>query len=192
MLLKAPWYAQLSNDADKCSVNATRDVDDHRRRRRAWDRGLGAKGETVIGIWCNVVRALSNLLFLALAGYAPSIFAKADALLSQLHKRQGEAVNFTKWGFYYAFDVMGEVGLGNDFHMVDTGEEHEAIAALHGQMIAVGVVGTVPWLLSLLSKLPISGGFGIFMDFCVGELDKKIKVGRSIRFVANQAPYDSF
>lgn len=46
VLKKAPWYAQLSNDPDKCSVNATRDVEDHRRRRRAWDRGLGSKGES--------------------------------------------------------------------------------------------------------------------------------------------------
>lgn len=71
---------------------------------------------------------------------------------------------------------MGVVGLGTDFGMVDTGTEHEAIAALHGQMIAVGVLGTVPWLLSLLAKLLISGGFGIFMDFCVKQLDKKIDV----------------
>lgn len=35
VLLKAPWYAQLSSNPAECSVNATRDVDDHRRRRRA-------------------------------------------------------------------------------------------------------------------------------------------------------------
>lgn len=97
-------------------------------------------------------------------------------LVQQMAERQGQVVNFTKWGFYYAFDIMGVVGLGTDFNMVDTGEEHEAIAALHGQMIAVGVLGTVPWLLSLLAKLPISGGFGVFMDFCVSQLDQKIKV----------------
>lgn len=45
VLRKAPWYAQLSNDPRKCSINATRDPEDHRRRRRTWDRGLGAKCE---------------------------------------------------------------------------------------------------------------------------------------------------
>lgn len=39
---------------------------------------------------------------------------------------------------------MGRVGLGDDFRLVDTSVEHEAIAALHGQMVAVGVLGTVP------------------------------------------------
>lgn len=93
-----------------------------------------------------------------------------------MFRREGQIVDFTKWSFFYAFDVMGVVGLGMDFKMVETGTEHEAIAALHGQMIAVGVLGTVPWLLSLLAKLPISGGFGIFMDFCVKQLDKRIEV----------------
>lgn len=112
----------------------------------------------------------------ALHSYENSIIAKADSLVSQISKRQDEVLNFTKWSFYYSFDVMGKVGLGDDFCMTETGIEHEAIAALHGQMTAVGVIGTVPWLLSLLSKLPISGGFGIFMNFCVQQLDKKIAV----------------
>ena len=80
---------------------------------------------------------------------------------------------------------LGEVGLGDDFHMVDTGVEHEAIAALHGQMTAVGVGGTVPWLLSIFSHLPISGGFGIFMKFCVDQLDKKISVCHSNSAIAS-------
>lgn len=45
LLLKSPWYDQVSHDSDKCSLNGTRDAEDHRRRRRAWDRGLGVKGE---------------------------------------------------------------------------------------------------------------------------------------------------
>lgn len=113
---------------------------------------------------------------LALAGFSPMIFAKADMLISQLARRTDKAVNFTQWSFYYAFDIMGLVGLDTDFGMVETGKEHKAISALHGQMTAVGVLGTVPWLLSLLAKLPVSGGFGVFMKFCVDELDRKIEV----------------
>lgn len=100
--------------------------------------------------------------------------------MSQLAKRQDQAVNFTKWGFYYAFDIMGLVGLGTDFSMVDTGMEHEVMTALHGQMIAVGVLGTVPWLLSSLSKLPITGGFDVFIKFCIEHLDQKIKARDNI------------
>lgn len=43
--LKSSWYTQLSTDHAKSSIHMTRDVDDHRRRRKAWDRGLSIKGK---------------------------------------------------------------------------------------------------------------------------------------------------
>lgn len=46
--LKTTWYAQVSPDSKKCSVHMTRDFDDHRKRRKAWDRGLSIKGMSLI------------------------------------------------------------------------------------------------------------------------------------------------
>src|SRR4051794_35677575 len=37
---KATVYGQNGNDPKKCSIHATRDFNDHRLRRRAWDRGF--------------------------------------------------------------------------------------------------------------------------------------------------------
>lgn len=42
--LKSTWYMQVSSDHTKCSLHLTRDLDDHRHRRRAWDRGVSIKG----------------------------------------------------------------------------------------------------------------------------------------------------
>lgn len=42
--LKSTWYGQVSKDCKKCSIHMTRDFDDHKRRRRAWDRGFSIKG----------------------------------------------------------------------------------------------------------------------------------------------------
>lgn len=42
---KSTWYAQASTDPKSCSIHHTRDVDDHRKRRKAWDRGLSVKGK---------------------------------------------------------------------------------------------------------------------------------------------------
>lgn len=42
--LKSTWYGQTGNDAKKCSIHMTRDLNDHRLRRRAWDRGFSIKG----------------------------------------------------------------------------------------------------------------------------------------------------
>jgi len=43
--LKSTWYTQVDSDYRKCSVHMTHDFDDHRRRRKAWDRGLSIKGK---------------------------------------------------------------------------------------------------------------------------------------------------
>jgi hypothetical protein len=42
--LKSTWYGQTGNDPKKCSIHMTRDFNDHRLRRRAWDRGFSIKG----------------------------------------------------------------------------------------------------------------------------------------------------
>ena len=43
-LHKSTWYSQVSDDAKKCSLNDIRDLELHRLRRRAWDRGFSGKG----------------------------------------------------------------------------------------------------------------------------------------------------
>jgi hypothetical protein len=46
---KSTWYSQVSDDVRKISLNSSRDLDDHKRRKRAWDRGLsGVKGMITI------------------------------------------------------------------------------------------------------------------------------------------------
>lgn len=42
--LRSPWYSQVSNDVSKISINSTRDVELHKLRKRAWERGLAFKG----------------------------------------------------------------------------------------------------------------------------------------------------
>lgn len=42
---RSTQYDQPSSDAAKSSIVGTRDVEAHRRRKRAWDRGLGFRGE---------------------------------------------------------------------------------------------------------------------------------------------------
>lgn len=42
--VKSTWYGQTGNDPKKCSIHMTRDFNDHRLRRRAWDKGFSIKG----------------------------------------------------------------------------------------------------------------------------------------------------
>lgn len=45
---KGPWYSQLSDDSSKINFVSLRNSEFHRQRRRAWDKGLGAKGEYIL------------------------------------------------------------------------------------------------------------------------------------------------
>ncbi|ORY18831.1 cytochrome P450 67 [Clohesyomyces aquaticus] len=74
--LRSTWYGQTGNDPKKCSIHMTRDFNDHRMRRRAWDRGFSIK---------------------ALATHEPRIKAKADFFMSQLAKSSGKPMDMSAW-----------------------------------------------------------------------------------------------
>lgn len=46
--LKSTWYMQVSSDHRKCSIHMTRDFNDHRIRKKAWDKGFSVKGTSII------------------------------------------------------------------------------------------------------------------------------------------------
>lgn len=43
--LKSTYYGQVSTDPKSCSIHHTRDVDDHRKRRKAWDQEFSMKSK---------------------------------------------------------------------------------------------------------------------------------------------------
>lgn len=43
---RSPWYAQVSNDVTKISLNSTRVHKVHKQRKKGWERGLGSRGES--------------------------------------------------------------------------------------------------------------------------------------------------
>ncbi|KAI4602498.1 hypothetical protein KJ359_009742 [Pestalotiopsis sp. 9143b] len=153
---KSTWYTQVDTDCRNCSINMTRDVDDYRRRRRAWDRGFSMK---------------------TLKAYAPRISSKVDELIAQLTKLRDTPVDATAWSGYLAFDVMGEVGFGKDFGGVSTGREHPAIRAIKDHMVVLSVVGGhLPWLLNLASRIPgATAGYAPFFRWCASEITAKQK-----------------
>ncbi|KAH9908408.1 cytochrome P450 [Xylariomycetidae sp. FL2044] len=163
---RSPWYGQVSDDVSKISINSTRDMELHRRRRRAWDRGLS---------------------FRALNTYEPRITAKVDLLLSRIDGFQGKPIDATKYCMFFGFDVMGDVGLP-----LESGEKHRAIRGLHDNMAAVGILGTVPWLLSMLSEIPgDTGTYEQFTNWCGQGLKAKRKIlNHEKAAMVNQDPKD--
>lgn len=153
---KSTWYSQVSDDPTMISLNSCRDWDDHKRRKRAWDRAFSVK---------------------SLGGYEPSVRSKIATLVSQFKARSGQPVDATAWTMYLTFDVMGKVGFGKDYNQLETGQQLPAIQGLHDQMGVLGLLSPLPWLLSFLSAIPgLSGSYGLFMNYCAEQVAEKKKV----------------
>ncbi|KAI2629259.1 putative benzoate 4-monooxygenase cytochrome P450 [Hypomontagnella submonticulosa] len=151
---KSTWYAHMDADPKKSSIDGTRDVDDHRRRRRAWDRGFSTK---------------------ALNTYEPRIKALADQFVSQISQRKG-LIDVTAWSMFLSFDIMGDVGFGKRFDCVSTGIEHPAIKAIHDHMIVLGIMSHVPWLINMLARIPgVTAGYASFFNYCHSQIAAKQK-----------------
>ncbi|OAK99635.1 cytochrome P450 [Phaeosphaeriaceae sp. SRC1lsM3a] len=154
--LKSTWYGQTGNDPKKCSIHMTRDINDHRLRRRAWDRGFSIK---------------------AISTYEPRIKAKADLFKTQLSKSEGKPMDMSSWSMFFSFDVMGDVGFGKDFNNLVSGVEHPAIKGVHSHMTMLGIMSTVPWLLNILGSIPgAAAGYSDFFSFCAGQIREKHKM----------------
>ncbi|KAH7053258.1 cytochrome P450 [Macrophomina phaseolina] len=153
--VKAAWYAQTGGNPEYCSLNQTRDLDLHRARRKAWDRAFS-------------MRALDN--------YVPRLAIHCDKLIKQLQARKDQAIDIQKWASFFAFDVMGDVGLGKGFGTLDSGEDHPGIAAVHDSMYAVGLMTPVPWLISLLTAIPgAASAIQDFQKYCADAVEEKEK-----------------
>ncbi|KAH8887218.1 cytochrome P450 [Thozetella sp. PMI_491] len=150
---KGPWYYSATDDETKVSLMNGRRIDLHRKRKKAWERGLG---------------------FRALAQYEPRVKAKVDLLLSRLGT--GRPINITEYAMFFGFDVMGDIGLSKEFNMLQTETAHQAIRELHSLMSVFGLLGPVPWLIQLLGKLSGNGGPMKFIDWCNTEIRAKQKV----------------
>lgn len=113
-------------------------------------------------------------LILALPVYEPRLQHKVNVLISQLKARCHKPVNITQWTMYLAFDVMGLVGFSKDFRQLEDAAEHAAIKELHGQMLILGILKPVPWVLTILGAIQgFVGEYGQFMTYCADRIAEK-------------------
>lgn len=86
-------------------------------------------------------------------------------------------INITQWSMFLTFDIMGAVGFGKEFRMLDNGTEHSAIKGLHDQMLVLGILSSIPWLLSMLGAIPgLAGSYVLFTKWCADQAEQKEKV----------------
>ncbi|KAF2786949.1 cytochrome P450 [Melanomma pulvis-pyrius CBS 109.77] len=124
----------------------------HRERRRIWSLALRDS---------------------ALRGYEARIRSYTKTFIDVLSNaaEQKRSLDVAKWCTYLAWDVMGDIGLDQDFSLLRTGEEHWAFTLLAGWTKAMGI-RLPPWLVTLLKSIPASGRAAQkFDNFCNAQLD---------------------
>ncbi|KNG46187.1 cytochrome p450 [Stemphylium lycopersici] len=133
---------------------ATRDVGLHAARRRLWSKGFGDK---------------------ALRSYEPRVAVYVQQLLARLSQAHGKPIDAARLTEAFAFDAMGDLGLGSDFGMLQSATTHAAVEQLVQGMAIMG--RRLPmWLMRLLvdiaqSLVPTEATTG-FLAFCYHHLDR--------------------
>ncbi|KAL7812160.1 cytochrome P450 [Trichoderma aethiopicum] len=151
---RPPWYAQMSRHAAKSSLVNTRDVVMHKLRKKLWEKALGPR---------------------ALEVYEPRVQAKVNLLMSKIAAAKNQPVDVTRYFMYFSFDVMADVGLSKDFHMLESTSYHPAIQGVHRTMSFIGISSTVPWLIYMIGSIPGLTTFNRFSMWCRDEVDEKRK-----------------
>lgn len=80
---------------------------------------------------------------------------------------------------FLAFDVMGDVGFGQNFECLTTGKEHPAIKCIHDHMEVLGILSHIPCFLNIVPRIPgAAKAYTPFFKFCGDALDAKRKVSK--------------
>ncbi|KAL5527795.1 hypothetical protein ACEPAG_6596 [Sanghuangporus baumii] len=140
-LPKGPMWDARRNPHGVRSLIAIRDMQEHSRRRKAWNRAFSTS---------------------SLKGYEPILVRRALQLADMLEKRAGtkggpqkDAMNLVEWMRYFTFDFMGDMAFGGGFETMRDGTENVGIwHALEGGVKGLAMMQHLPWLLELLYMIP--------------------------------------
>lgn len=153
---KSVWYSG-SYFLEGSSVHTSRSKQDHRERRKIWERAFNAK---------------------ALREYEPRLNRHAYALIERLKEHANEpSVRISNWINYYSFDVMGDIGFSRSFGMVEKGQEDDQIKKLHQSMAPMSYLTHITWVEAIMLRT----GFGAkdildFMNWGSNVLRERKKV----------------
>ncbi|KAI9736063.1 MAG: hypothetical protein M1818_006239 [Claussenomyces sp. TS43310] len=132
---KGPWYWKNLNEPSP-GLFSLQDYNEHKLRRKVWDTAFNPK---------------------ALKAYEPRINAAIDRFCKRLDDaaKSTKAIDFSAWSEYMAFDIMGDLGFGASFHMVDDGKSHEYVEFVHTALKFMCTLAPVSWALPIIFLIPL-------------------------------------
>lgn len=147
---KSPWY-----DASLPLVNlhSTRDLKAHELRRKVFNRAFSPA---------------------ALVAYEERITPLSQLFCDQIAKFDSAPFDATSWFKYFAFDAMGELGLGESFHMLEKDDNRWVPDLLMKGMADIAQLQPIPWSTPILHRIPfIAGGPRNFIKFVEDQVAKR-------------------
>lgn len=138
-LSRGPWYDGNPGRAghNTLVMASTRNLENHKIRRRIWDKAFTAN---------------------ALKSYESRIIQFTDRLIDRCEKNPGGGVRDISSDIdHFSFDIMGDLGFGEDFGMIEGTNQAslEWASLLHSYMRMLSIVRPVPWFKELYKWLPV-------------------------------------
>lgn len=131
---KGVWYSGAYH-IEGASLHTTRSHQDHRERRKAWDRAFNAK---------------------SLREYEPRVNRHTRFLIEKLKEHAKDpSVRISSWIGFFSFDVMGDIGYNRSFGMLEKGEEDAMIELLHKSMANMSTFGHIPWVVGMMLRTSV-------------------------------------
>ncbi|TBU27644.1 high nitrogen upregulated cytochrome P450 monooxygenase 2 [Dichomitus squalens] len=128
------WIGGMLRDHNLPLI-AIRDTDEHLRRRRAWNRGLGPN---------------------ALREYEHVLARRAQLLVKGLEERakKGEEVDLGRWFNWFGYDFMSDMAFGGGSELLREGDKNNVWAVLEKGMALGMFLAHLPWLGVYIGHIP--------------------------------------
>jgi len=147
---KSPWY---DTSLPLVNLHSTRDKKVHELRRKVFNRAFSPA---------------------ALVAYEERITPLSQLFCDQVAKFDGKPFNATRWFKYFAFDAMGEIGLGESFHMLEREDNRHIPGLVMGGMADIAWLQPIPWSTQILHRLPfLAQGPKVFIKFVEDQAAKR-------------------
>jgi len=167
---KSPWY---DSSLPLVNLHSTRDIKAHELRRKVFNKAFSPA---------------------ALLAYEERITPLSNRFCEEIARLNGSAFNATEWFKYFAYDAMGEVGLGESFHMLEKPENRWIPDLVMAGMGDIAQLQSIPWSTPLLHRIPfLAGGPKTFIKFIMAQIEARKARGSKQQDILSYllAAYDS-
>jgi hypothetical protein len=117
---------------------------------------------------------------IALSIYAPRLDSKVATFVQQVRQQltTTQFIDIAEWCGLFAYDVMGDIGLGRDFRSLEAGKAHTGAEFIRKTMTLFSSLGSFPWFLQLMGYLPRhpSEGFAALTNYSTEQVRQKEEV----------------